>query len=93
MQQNKDWPHAPVHRLDSAGIYIVTGGTLHKKQFFQTADTLTLLENSLLTLSKHYEWQLEAWSVFVNHYHFVGRCYRDAPDLHRFLKLTCGDCT
>ncbi|MEK6280466.1 MAG: hypothetical protein AABN95_08960 [Acidobacteriota bacterium] len=28
MDLNKDWPHAPVHRLDSAGIYMVTGATL-----------------------------------------------------------------
>ena len=67
----KDWPHAPVHRLSSFGTYMVTGATLHKKPYFCNEDKLNLLENSLLGLSKTYGWQLEAWAIFVNHYHFV----------------------
>ena len=69
----KDWPHAPIHRLDSSGIYMVTGATVHKTHFFTTAEKLTLVEEELLTLSKVHKWQLEAWAVFVNHYHFVAR--------------------
>ena len=41
-----DWPHAPVHRLDSDGIYIVTAGTLNKTHLFGDEDKLTLLEQS-----------------------------------------------
>ncbi|HKO96154.1 MAG TPA: hypothetical protein VJU86_04140 [Pyrinomonadaceae bacterium] len=84
--QTKDWPHAPVHRLDSIGIYMVTGATLHKQHFFKSPDRLDLLENNLLSLSKHYDWQLEAWAVFVNHYHFVARSHIDSADLDLFLK-------
>ena len=86
MQPVKDWPHAPVHRLDSPGIYMVTGGTFHKQHFFKTAAALDLVENTLLTLSKRYEWNLEAWSVFVNHYHFIARGYPEAAALDRFVK-------
>src|SRR5437870_7094661 len=43
----KDWPHAPVHRLDSDGIYIVTAATLHKEHLFGTSEKLTLLEREL----------------------------------------------
>jgi putative transposase len=70
---SKDWPHAPIHRITADGIYMVTGATLHKDHAFNTAEKLSLVENELLTLAKIYEWQLEAWAVFVNHYHFVGR--------------------
>ncbi len=86
MQPTKDWPHAPVHRLDSAGIYMVTGATLHKQHLFATTQSLDLLEDELLCLAKSYQWQLEAWAVFVNHYHFVARAYRGAPELDLFLK-------
>ncbi len=41
----KDWPHAPIHRLGSDGIYMVTGATLHKEHFFTTAEKLSLAEN------------------------------------------------
>ena len=69
----KDWPHAPVHRFDSNGIYIVTAATLNKEHFFGTPAKLTFLERELFSLAKRYQWQLEAWAVFSNHYHFVGR--------------------
>jgi putative transposase len=82
----KDWPHAPVHRLDSAGIYIVTAATLHKELLFESAEKRTLLERELLTLAKKYDWQLEAWAVFANHYHFVGRSDAESGNLRRFLK-------
>jgi putative transposase len=86
MSPTKDWPHAPVHRLDSAGIYIVTGATLHKAHLFQSPEKLGLLENELLSLSKKYEWQLEAWAVFVNHYHFVARGQGTDEALKRFVQ-------
>jgi hypothetical protein len=62
-----------MHRLDLSGIYMVTGATVHKERFFTTAQKLSLVEAELLTLAKVYKWQLEAWAVFVNQYHFVAR--------------------
>jgi putative transposase len=87
----KDWPHAPIHRLDSAGIFIVTAATLYKSHFFQGSEKLSLLEGTLLSLAKQYEWQLEAWSVFSNHYHFVGRKYLELAEPELFLKHLHGD--
>jgi len=65
---------------------MVTGATLHKEHLFSAADKLSLLEHELLTLAKQYEWQLEAWAVFVNHYHFVGRGDPDSKSLDKFLR-------
>jgi putative transposase len=87
----KDWPHAPVHRLDSTGIYMVTGATLRKEHLFGSDEKLTLLEDDLLTLAKNYQWQLEAWAVFVNHYHFVARGHPDARPLDDFLNQLHSD--
>jgi putative transposase len=86
MAPTKDWPHAPVHRLDSSGIYMVTGATVHKAHIFTTTEKLSLVENELLTLAKTYQWQLEAWAVFVNHYHFVARGYSEERSLKKFLQ-------
>jgi putative transposase len=82
----KQWPHAPVHRLTADGVYMVTAATLHKEHLFKASERLTLLENSLLSLSHKYEWQLEAWAVFSNHYHFVARGRQASTDLGKFLK-------
>ena len=86
MSPTKDWPHAPVHRLDSHGIYMVTVATLRKQPLFSTDQKLSLLENRLLTLARKCQWQVEAWAVFVNHYHLVARGHPDAPPLAQFLK-------
>jgi putative transposase len=74
------------HRLDSDGIYIVTAATLHKEPLFAGARKLTLLENGLLSLAKQYQWQLEAWAVFANHYHFVARRGLQSESPEKLLK-------
>ena len=83
---NKAWPHAPIHRLSSDGIYMVTGATLQKRLFFSSAEKLASLENDILTLAKLYSWQLEAWAVFMNHYHLIARGELDAARLDIYLK-------
>jgi len=83
---SKDWPHAPVHRLSEHGTYIVTTGTLHKEHWFRGPERLDLLESALLQILKGYGWQLEAWAVFSNHYHFVGHSACGAKQLGLVLK-------
>ena len=58
----KDWPHAPIHRFDSAGTYMVTAATLDKELLFLGKENLNLLESSLLSLAKAYQWGLQAWA-------------------------------
>ncbi len=82
----KDWPHAPLHRLDTNGVFMITAATLYKEHFFRTPEKLTLLENTLLSLAKKYHWRLEAWAVFANHYHFVACGDESALELDRMVK-------
>ncbi len=82
----KDWPHAPVHRLSGHGIYFVTAGTLHKQHLFDTPAKRDLLERMLLSLARNGVWQLEAWAVLVNHYHFVARGAPDSVPMREFLR-------
>jgi putative transposase len=70
----RDWPHSPPHRLSQAGTFMVTAGTYQKQSFFDTPLRLTRLTNLLLELVDKHGWQLHAWAVFPNHYHFVGEC-------------------
>ena len=85
MSQLKDWPHAPLHRFDSNGIYMVTASTVDKRHLFTTPKKLDLLENDLLSLAMKYKWSLEAWAVFSNHYHFVARNEPGSGALDKFL--------
>jgi len=80
-----DWPHAPAHRLSTAGTFMVTGGTYQRKHLFGTVERLTYLTNALLTLAGEYHWRLQAWAVFSNHYHFVAGSEQPAS-LKRFIQ-------
>lgn len=81
----KDWPHAPVHRLADCGVYFLTAGTLHKRLLFDTDAKRDLLERLLLCYAKQFGWQLEAWAVFANHYHFVARGHPNSANLRVFI--------
>jgi putative transposase len=81
----KDWPHAPVHRLDESGIYMVTAGTYQKKNFFNTSDRLETLMDMLFRCVKEFGWQLRAWAIMINHYHFIARSPEDPRTLKRML--------
>jgi putative transposase len=77
----RDWPHSPVHRLSEPGAYIVTAGTYLKKPTFAGAQRLEYLCDQLLELAEKYHWQLQAWAVFPNHYHFVALSPAEAASL------------
>jgi putative transposase len=64
----------------------VTAGTLYKHHWFRGPAALDLLESALLRLAKEFSWQLEAWAVFSNHYHFVAHAQPGATDLRTFIK-------
>lgn len=80
-----DWPHAPVHRLKGKGTYIVTAGTYQKKHFFRDDERLDYLQAEFLSKAQQYHWQVEAWAIFSNHYHFVGHALDDAASLKPFI--------
>ncbi len=66
------WPHAPPHILSEAGTYFVTAGTYLRQHHFRGPERLAVLHRGLLSVTFEFGWQLEAWAVFSNHYHFVG---------------------
>jgi putative transposase len=81
------WPHAPPHFLGAGGAYMVTAGTYLKAPRFEDDPRRELLHDLLLDLAVQYDWGLEAWAVFANHYHFVAQSPAgEARSLKRFLK-------
>ncbi|HSI64638.1 MAG TPA: hypothetical protein VLE43_16035, partial [Candidatus Saccharimonadia bacterium] len=52
---------------------MLTAGTYLKEHFFCGEKRLNHLHDSLLKAAIDHGWQLEAWAVFANHYHFVAR--------------------
>ncbi len=86
------WHHSPIHLLDKDGVFMVTAGTYLKEHHFKAAGRLDLLQDRLLELAYKYQWQLQAWAVFSNHYHFIGKSPADAHSLVNFIQ-TLHSCT
>jgi len=63
------------------GIYVVTASTLNHRLLFNTDRKRDLLERIILSKAKLHRWDLEAWAVFANHYHFVARGNPDSMNL------------
>jgi putative transposase len=74
------WPHAPAHHLSEVGAYFVTAGTYLKAHHFRTPQRLDVLQRGLLIVARDFSWELEAWAVFSNHYHFVAQSPSDSGD-------------
>jgi REP-associated tyrosine transposase len=81
-----DWPHSPIHRFTAGGAYMVTGGTYLKVQHFAGAQRLKFLCDALLRIAAWCRWNLQAWAVFPNHYHFVALTSPPSKSLPTFIR-------
>ena len=90
MRPTLPWPHAPTHQLSNRGIYFITAGTYFKAHHFRGPHRLDVLQRGLLSVTRDFSWDLEAWAVFSNHYHFVAHSpgnSEDARSLSQMLGL------
>jgi REP-associated tyrosine transposase len=88
MRPTTPWPHAPTHQLSNHGTYFVTAGTYLKAHHFYSPQRLDVLHRGLLSVTRDFSWNLEAWAVFSNYYHFVAHSpgnSEDASSLSRML--------
>jgi putative transposase len=80
-----NWPHGPVHWLFEPGIYIVTAGTYRKLPHLNSPARLDFFQKALFQYADEFGWDLRAWAVLANHYHFVAASPTDPRILRKFL--------
>jgi putative transposase len=83
----RDWPHAPPHRLESAGVYFLTARTYAQIHHLHSPERRDWFQETLFGLAKDYGWKLEAWAILSNHYHLIGHSPLDLPDGAASLSL------
>jgi putative transposase len=69
---------------------MVTAATYLKAHHFRDPKRLDVLHRGVLTVCRDFGWQLEAWAVFSNHYHWVAHSPAtddDASSLRTMLGL------
>ena len=79
------WPHAPLHSLHETGAYMVTAGTYQKQHFLSNQSRKTAFMNMLFEMATQYHWELQAWAVMSNHYHFIAHSPDTAENLQEFM--------
>jgi putative transposase len=82
----KKYPHNPPHLFLPNAHYMVTGTTLHKEKLFNTDNKKSFLCGTLLERSYQLGWDMEAWSVMDNHYHFIAKAPEDASTLSKLIR-------
>lgn len=80
------WHHRPAHVFEPKQLYMVTASTLHKQPLFKGEDRLDLLETRLFSLCETFGWELQAWALFPNHYHFIAKAPEDAKTLKTLIR-------
>jgi len=65
------WHHSPAHRLTNLGAYMVTAGTYRRLPLFAEPAKREATLQKLFELAKRNGWELQAWAILPNHYHFI----------------------
>ncbi len=78
----RDWPHAPPHRLESAGVYFLTARAAEERHLLSDDSMKDWFEEKLMHIAAGNGWKMEAWAVLSNHYHFVAHIPSGADGAH-----------
>ena len=78
--------HAPSHLFVPSAAYMVTAGTFRKASLFDTDAKRDFLLETLLDQAEQWGWNLQAWAIMPNHYHFVAYAPEDALTLRSMIK-------
>lgn len=70
---SKDWPHAPPHRLASAGVYFVTARARQERHLLHSPKRRDWFQEAFQRCVLEFGWRLEAWAILSNHYHWIGQ--------------------
>ena len=65
---------------------MVTAGTYRKRHILSTPEKLSLVHDRLLDLAGRYGWDLRAWAVLSNHYHFIALPPEEPENLQEMLR-------
>ena len=81
-----NWHHGPLHLFVADTFYMVTAATFYKQSIYDSPSKLNQLQNTLFDVVQAYGWELQAWALFTNHYHFVARSPEDDVSLKRLIQ-------
>jgi REP-associated tyrosine transposase len=82
----KTYLHNPPHYFVPNAMYIVTGSLLYKKRLLTDDKRKSLVLEILLERAARWSWELEAWAILENHYHFIACAPENALTLENLIR-------
>ncbi|MFN8413665.1 MAG: transposase [Anaerolineales bacterium] len=82
----KTYLHNPPHYFVPNAMYIVTGAILYNKRLLYDDKRKHLVQEILFERAAHWNWQLEAWAILENHYHFIAQAPENALTLEKLIR-------
>ena len=82
----KTYLHNPPHYFVPNAMYIVTGAILHNEHLLTENRRKEFVLQTLLERARLLNWNLQAWAILNNHYHFIGRSPEDAMTLEKLIR-------
>ena len=82
----KTYPHNPPHYFVSNAMYMVTGAILYNRPLLDENKRKELILHTLFERAKLLNWNLQAWAILHNHYHFIGQAPENARTLETLIR-------
>jgi putative transposase len=87
MEDNyKVYLHNPPHYFVPNAMYIVTGAILHKQHLLSDNKRKGFVLQTLIQRSDLLGWQLQAWAILNNHYHFIAQAPENVQTLEKLIR-------
>jgi len=67
-------------------MYIVTGAILHNEHLLTENKRKEFVLQTIIERAKLLHWNLQAWAVLNNHYHFIGQVPEVATTLEKLIR-------
>ena len=65
---------------------MVTAGTYRKERFFNTPERLAFFQEALFAEMERLDWNMQAWAVMSNHYHFIALAPDQSDSLPKLVR-------
>ena len=82
----KTYLHNPPHYFVPNAMFMLTGAILHKQYLLHENRRKEFFLQTLLERTKLLGWDLQAWSVLNNHYHFIAKAPNNAMTLEKVIR-------
>jgi putative transposase len=82
----KTYLHNPPHYFVPNAMYMVTGSILHKQHLLSENKRKEFFLNTLFEKASDFNWDLQAWAILNNHYHFIGKSPENAGTLPKLIQ-------